>query len=263
MKFLMGVFLFLHSIQTWALTHSVYADDNSFGAVVFLRNEAVDEAGEPVPGYCNGTFIAEDLIITAAHCVAQAQALGKTETVLEIGFYKYIEKPNGEKVRIGYKVIHQETQVPRFRFLPSVAEKIKRNGVKASILPGEDVAVIVLSKKVNLTAFNYKPVSLVQPSEWAGLQKNVLSYLPSVVTVNPLAEIATNDTKRKATLDNLKASGKNLESKSVSRVEPGDSGSPLFVRIGNEWKLLAITKGMAKSFFGSWDMFTVVPGNMP
>src|SRR5688572_11800263 len=114
MKYLVGAFLFLGVCQSWGLTNSIFAEDNAFGAVVLLRNEAVDENNESTPGYCNGTFISENLIVTAAHCVSQAEALQQRETRYQIGFYKYVEKPNGEKVRIGYKVIHDEAQIASF-----------------------------------------------------------------------------------------------------------------------------------------------------
>jgi hypothetical protein len=104
------------------------------------------------------------------------------------------------------------------------------------------------------------PLPTVTLAEVNGLKNNLMNYWPTVVSVNPLSEVAMRsmDVRQKAQLTNLKISGTNLESRAAARVEPGDSGSPLFVRIGTQWKLLAVTKGMAKSFFDDWDMFTLV-----
>jgi hypothetical protein len=260
-NFILAV-LFLSTFSAQALTNSTFADEPDFGTVVLLKNEALDEDGNSAPGYCVGTVISANIIVTAAHCLAQAEALGKKETAIQFGYYKYIQKPSGERVRIGYKTSHEIIDRPQFKFLPSVTDKIRRQGTKAVIAPGEDIAHIVLSKALDLAALAIKPTPVVQMSEWNGMKNILTQYVPTVVTVNPIAEITTNDTKRKATLNNLKVLGLNIESRSGSRVEMGDSGSPLFVRISNEWKLVAVTKGVAKGYFDNWDMFTVVPGTL-
>lgn len=260
MNLVFAIGLLFLSFSTQALTNSTFADEVEFGTVVFIKSEGLDQNGEEALGFCNGTFISAQVILTAAHCIAQSEALQKRATTIQFGSYKYVQKPNGERVRVGYRATYEFVDLPQFRFLPSVTEKIRRMGARVTVAPGEDIAQIILSKPVDLVALGLRASAVVSSGEWATIKNSISSYHPTVVSINYVAELTNNDSKKKATLNALKVLGPNIESTSSSRVQPGDSGSPLFVRIGTEWKIAAVTKGMAKSFFSEWDMFTVAPG---
>jgi len=79
-------FIFLLSIDAQALTNSqpAYHDSNNFN--VWLTIQGV-EKGETVYGLCNGSLIAEDLVVTAAHCLVGSPGYENGITV-NVGKYK-------------------------------------------------------------------------------------------------------------------------------------------------------------------------------
>lgn len=129
-------------------------------------------------------------------------------------------------------------------------------GVRLKVGPSEDIAIVVLERSLNLSG-QVQLNPLVTPQEVKGVLPRILNYWPTVVTINPFEEIATTDTRRMAKLDRLTVSAGHLESKSSSRVQPGDSGAPLFVRVGTQWKQLGVVKGRAQSLFSDWDVYTL------
>ncbi len=89
-----------------------------------------------------------------------------------------------------------------------------------------------------------------------------MSYAPKIVTINFWVE-SSSDTKRSASLDNLKYSAAGFfTSVATSRVEEGDSGAPLLVSINGEWKLAGVVKGRGQSIFGNWDAMTAADSKL-
>ena len=142
-------------------------------------------------------------------------------------------------------------------FTPELTNKIRRQGRRTRIGVAEDQVRIILQEPLNLA--NAPTVALVTTAqERQALKARVTSYAPRVVTVNWLETLTHMDTRQFAHLDKLSASGGAFESKSVGRVQPGDSGAPVFVRIGSEWKLIAVVKGRAETFFSNWDVYPIL-----
>lgn len=251
-----SIFLLLSS-QALGLSNSVAAESNEFDSVVFFSVTQYDpENKEPVSGYCNGNLLSERVLITAAHCLSMAQVLGDRDLDLEVGQYRYVITPNGEKRKVGYMPILKERVRAQLVFTKDIKRRLDSQGVRLRIGPGEDIAVAIFDKPLTINGkiqFN----SMATQQELKAILPRVLTYWPTVVTINPFEEISTSDTKRMARLDNISLSAGYVESKSQARVQPGDSGAPLFVRVGPQWKQVGVVKGKAQSIFSDWDVYAI------
>ena len=121
--------------------------------------------------------------------------------------------------------------------------------------------MIVLSEALELPE-NFPFAKIINQQNFQALKQKITNYKPSVVTINFMEEMST-DTKRMAELNNLKFdSSRYFSSKSTSRVQAGDSGAPLFVRIGTEWNLVGVVKGRASTVFSNWDVYPSIELNL-
>lgn len=253
------LFVLLSGSGSWALTNAQPAIAKELSSVVFYSVAQYDvREKEEVTGFCNGNLVAPHVMITAAHCVYSAEVLNKKVFDMQVGEYFYVTRPDGEVRRVGYAPKIREN-VPAKIYLPStLARRLTTEGHRLRIGPAEDMAVVVFDRPLPLPegfVFN-RPLS--QKDVIAVLAK-LSSYAPTVVTVNPFEEIATNDTKRMAGLNKIsKTMSGYLESNSQSRVQPGDSGAPLFIRTGTEWRQLGVVKGRAQNLFSNWDVYGIL-----
>jgi len=243
-------------MQTWALTNSQPAVENFWNANVMIKSEAWDTEGQmTVPGYCNATFLSHQKLVTAAHCLVHAQVMKKFDIEIHVGEYKYITRPDGQVVRVGYVTKERLTVSAQFHFLPSLARKIASQGFSTKVGPEEDMAVIELTELWGGQVPILFPKVLPKDKE-ALLQQNLSNQLV-VLTVN-FMEIASNDTKRNALLNVVSNSGAYFQSKSFPRVEEGDSGGALYYVEGNQYYLVGVVKGRAETYFSNWDVYSNV-----
>lgn len=246
----------LLSLNAHALTNSTPALADSWMNVVQIRSDAPDSQGNDAPAFCNATLIHKNVLITAAHCVKLAYISGMKKIDIEVGQYKYItRRTDGQTVRIGY--------APKFKFSKNVnielprdlADKIQRRGEKATISPSEDVALIWWQEET--PELNEIAVAdMTSPLEHSLILKNFAQTSFTALTINLFSEPSL-DTKRMSTLDKFKWSGY-VHSKSISRVEEGDSGAPLFAKINGKMKIFAVVKGRATTVFDNWDAYTAI-----
>jgi hypothetical protein len=260
MKLVWALALLL-SQSVWGLTSSQPALDVEWDSVALIKTEARDTEGGEVPAYCNATFLNAQTLVTAAHCVHHAQVLNSFSVEISVGYYKYATKPDGTTYRVGYVTRTKKTVPARFYFTNSLRQKIASSGLKAKINPGEDLAAIILSEAFPLES-TFPFVKMASQSEFEGLKKIATQYAPTVVSINFFEEMS-NDTKRQAQLNNLTwNSALHFESRSTSRVQEGDSGSPLLARIGTAWKVIGVVKGLAQTVFSSWDVYAGIGQNI-
>ncbi len=251
--------IFTVSEYSYALTNAQPALSDDLQSIVFLKTEARDPSdGSEAPAFCNATFVHPLVLVTAAHCVRDAYVVKSFSAEVTVGKYKYVTKPDGTVVRIGYTTLLKDMKSARFFFTQTLTSKINSQGLKAQIGPQEDLAVIVLGSAMNLPD-TVKMVPVISQQDLQGLAAIATQYLPTVISINPFADMNTMDTKRSATLNIFKwNSAGYFESTSTARVEEGDSGSPVQVRIGNVWKLVAVVKGQGSTFLGTFDVFSAV-----
>jgi hypothetical protein len=257
----LGIFLLLTLLTTtspsWALTHSPIAESAVFSAIVQIKTLGLDEDGQQTPGYCNATFITSTKLVTAAHCVLDAMALNSYEVGIIAGHYIYAKTPDGTVRRVGYRPTNEMKMKAQFLIPRTLSEKFKVSKGKTSIGPTEDFAVIVLESAPPTTEV-IQPLPLIGADEVVPVEGNLKTYMPSVITINPFSNLGNTDSKRGAQLDKIEFSSGHFQSTSIARVEEGDSGAPLLVRIGTQWKVIGVVKGLVKTIFSNWDAYAPV-----
>lgn len=130
-----------------------------------------------------------------------------------------------------------------------------QSGEKAVISTTEDVALIWWNKETPEFS-DIIPADIISPSEHLALIKNLTQTTLIATTINLFSEMSL-DTKRLSSLNNFKWNGY-VYSKSLSRVEEGDSGAPLFALINGKQKVFAVVKGKASTIFDNWDAYSAV-----
>lgn len=241
--------------QAWALSNSLPAESAELESVVFYSSTQYDnDIKDTMNGYCNGNLLSARVMVTAAHCVFMAEALGQREMEIQIGEYRWKKGADGTVRKIGYVTTAKEKINAQIFFTPELSRRLKSQGLRLRVGPEEDVAVVVFDRALPLKP-EFQFVPLASQREATALASQILNYAPTVVTINPFEEIMTMDVKRMGQLDRISRSGGAFESKSQVRVEPGDSGAPLFVRVGAQWKQLGVVKGKAETIFSNWDVY--------
>lgn len=244
----------------FALTNSTPALDAEWAPVVQIKSEAPDSSGESIPGYCNATFVARNIMVTAAHCVKLAYISKENSINFQIGYYKYITRPDGQTVRVGYVPKHKFDRDVNIELPKSLADKIASRGEKAQIGPDEDFAILWWNEATpEINDMNFAtPVTLAEHNQ---VIKNIKAYPLKVVSINLFSEMST-DTKRMADLNTFKWNNGYIHSKSSSRVEEGDSGAPVFVTINGVKKIFGVVKGKASTVFDNWDVYPAIHSHL-
>lgn len=265
MRLFLILIVLLLAQKSYSLTNSKPAIDEAYNHVVAIEIDGKDEDGNWTKGYCAATVLSERLLVTAGHCVAHAELFSHLKMNVRLGRYYFMKRPDGKVVRIGYKTYAYLKDEPmRLFLLPNTKERIHRKGEKYQLDPNEDLAMILLQNPLPLKDHNVTPAVLANPTETKLFIRNPQHVPTLVATVNIIAEAGT-DTRRVAPLNKYEMSGGNtwIESNSVARVEPGDSGAPVFMITPNgERRLVAVVKGRGENIFWNWDAYPMVSNRL-
>jgi len=246
---------FIAITHAHALTNSTAEERSFFENVIFIRSDAPDAKGDTAPAFCNATLLSPNLAITAAHCVHFAYVSRNHNIEIQKGFYKYKVQPDGTRRKIGYVPNFQKSINVEIEFSANLKDKFDRQGHKAKIGPAEDVAIIWWKDNFDELK-NIEFAEVISPSEEKNIKSNLKNFPLMPVTINPFSEMSL-DTKRSSSLNNYKWTMSNyIESRSASRVEEGDSGSPLFINYNQKFKIIAVVKGKATTVFDNWDAYS-------
>ncbi len=241
-----------------ALTNSTPALETEFDSVVSVNSDQLSD-GQRFPGYCNATMIHPRVLISAAHCWASTYQLRDQRLNYQFGQYIYKTQPDGKQKRIGYATKLKGTAKVQFYFTRSLTQQLNSNR-QGHIDPNNDIAIAVLSEPI-AGADIFGLTEVISKSEHLGIQSRLTQYWPTVVSINYTTEMST-DTRKKMTLNQASANGGHYTSNSSSRVEEGDSGAPLIVRIGKSWKVAGVVKGRAETIFSNWDVYTMADNKL-
>lgn len=255
------IILFIGLTKAYALTNSVSEERIFFDNVLFIKSDAPDANGDTAPGFCNATLLSANVAVTAAHCVHLAYVSKQHNIEIQKGSYKYKTQPDGTKRKIGYVPNFQKTINVEIEFSSNLKDKFDRSGYKAKIGPSEDVAIIWWKDNIaELAQLDY--AEIISPTEEKLVKSKLKNFQLMPVTINPFSEMSL-DTKRSSILNNFKWTISNyIESRSTTRVEEGDSGSPLFISLNQKLKVLAVVKGKATTVFDNWDAYSPVTNSV-
>jgi hypothetical protein len=255
------IILFIGLTKAYALTNSVSEERIFFDNVLFIKSDAPDANGDTAPGFCNATLLSANVAVTAAHCVHLAYVSKQHNIEIQKGSYKYKTQPDGTKRKIGYVPNFQKTINVEIEFSSKLKDKFDRSGYKAKIGPSEDVAIIWWKDNIaELAQLDY--AEIISPAEEKLVKSKLKNFQLMPVTINPFSEMSL-DTKRSSILNNYKWTISNyIESRSTTRVEEGDSGSPLFISLNQKLKVLALVKGKATTVFDNWDAYSPVTNSV-
>ena len=239
------------SLQSFALSNSVAAEETGWQSVAFIKVPFVETDGSIGLGHCNAALINDRTLLTAAHCV-QNSALNRGHKLeVQLGDYHYIIK-DGVKKKIGYKV--------KITHLSSVVIKVLpgTNLDSTSTIPPQlDIAFLKLDQPINV------PSDFVFAELWnQSLPQLTSAHRPTLVSINYAETVTHMDTRQKALLNNFSMSGPVMYSTSTSRVAPGDSGAPLFAMINNKTYLIGVVKGTVRQFMTERDVLVTLQGRM-
>lgn len=248
------LFFMISPKLTHALSNSSAALEEKYNIIVSIRNYAPDQNGDDAPAFCVGTLLNDHQIVTAAHCVKDLYFHPELNMQIDLGFYKYVTKPTGERVRIGYYQDMSFQRKVQINFPESLKRKITIAKKRVKIGPNEDIVLVSfqsleLKREIPLS-------SIVSEKFMEEFYINVKKYPLTATTIN--FEETSNDIRRKAILNQISTSNGHLKSTSTARVAPGDSGAPVFYDNTSELHLFAIVKGMAKTIISNWDVYNYV-----
>lgn len=243
----------LLSLNSFALSNSVAAEDKGWESNVLVSIPAFDDTNDPVTGFCNGTLVDSNTLISAAHCFVRSEVLTGKKFKIEVGEYRYIVK-DGKKIKIGYKHMIKHETSAKIRFLAGV----NPNGTGA-VPPELDIVVVKLDAPVSL------PVDFVYAPIWNSTlpQLSAASAKMTIVSLNIMETITHNDMKQMAVLNKFSQGRINIESTSTSRVAQGDSGAPVFAVINGKTYLIGVVKGTVQTFGSVRDIFVTLQGRLP
>ncbi len=152
MKIIFTMVITFCSSLTFALTNSVPELSPVFQSGVLIKTDALQPDGEETLSFCNATFVHPRVLVTAAHCLQGAYILKSFNTEISVGYYKYITRPDGKTVRIGWVDVVKATAAGKFYFVGNLASSFNTSGMNVKIKPEQDIALIVLDQPFSLPA---------------------------------------------------------------------------------------------------------------
>lgn len=216
---------------------SVSADSpESLATVALYLSKGQDVSGTQITNFCTGTLIASDLVLTAAHCIADlSKELGVSESLLAkniaVGFGRKVMTVIDSSTRDNLRLVKSFAVHPKYE-AGSVANVDHK--------PMYDVALIRLTEKAPSSA---RPAFL--PADNTALEKGQLIRLVGFGVLNGETDLrATRMMEVDVTIDNADFSLTQFTYLAVGGKAScsGDSGGPAYYRTGRgELVILGVT----------------------
>lgn len=261
-------FVFLLSFNTHALTNSnpAYHDSSNFN--VWLTIKGIDN-GEVYHGLCNGSLIAPDLVVTAAHCLVGSSDIQDGIDV-NVGKYRTIKGTKHDFT--GYFSNLDIIKSKKIYFLNAVDKKIRSGSLAGSgnVKAPYDLALIELERPVDQTKVPVQFVEFATAAEYAKVSSNPSNYSFIALSVNLVAEMSS-DSRRYVEMNGMQFNGLTNKAYGLPMINPmypsstegGDSGAPVLVNVSGKWKLFAVIKGTKRDFLSTkLEEWVGYPGNI-
>lgn len=262
----LSIALFYFNANALTNSQAAYAESNNFNVWITIKGV---EKGEDFFGLCNGSLIAEDLVVTAAHCLTGSSGY-EDGIEVNVGKYRTIKGKVND-----YTAYHSNLDVIKSKkiyFLNAVDQKIRsgKMGGRGNIKAHFDVALIELERPVDRSKVDVQFVNFVTAAEHAKVLANPSKYTFIALTIN-LVSVSDTNYRRYAEMRGVKFDGLMNKTYGLPMINPlrpssteeGDSGAPVLVNISGEWKLFALVKGTKRDFLSTkLEEWTGTPGDI-
>lgn len=207
--------------------------------------------------YCTGVLIAERLVLTAAHCGRDTTRM--LAGVVDQGLAAVSSAQQRSVVRALRHADYRESRLPWNDLMLLILDQ--------PIVPSDLVQVVPLMDRSELQDFNQEVVIVgfgnndADSTRGFGRQRKALVRVADTFNAGSTTPAQLREIQRTKGFSAPNEFFAGADNSGIDTCE-GDSGGPVYVRVGNAWKLLGITSRPAEGFdvlCGDGGLYVSVP----